>query len=488
MGEEHEESDNDFEDAGEESEESEDNFEDTAEENDESGDETVSDSGDVSEDGEQAEPSDDVQNEPVADDVPSKENLDNVSVDDDGSLRVTTPTGEEIVYTRNEDGTYNMPTQTETGENLVDENGNAMEPGMVTTQEEILKGAQWYKDNEQAMLAERAEEDARQQAERDRLAAENAKWLENERSKYGQLSQTSIDLMNEERQRKIDFEHEVLLDKIGLKHGTVEDYETKNKENIMKALKRDTIKEYIKGGEYEGEAAKWDERIVTAQETKFVVDQTVNAYGMLTHDPVLPKAYNAASNYAETLTDAHVNGKDMKQALVKATVDTGIDLVVDKGEDYGFTAAVLSNTLGSGVKQMNDNLYDGREITDGVYDSMKGGAVTGLVSGGAGKLIQVSKGTALDTKIADIGPNTRLDFWNNPKVGNVDADVPTGKVHTDVETGGMRQTSIAERRMGEGLFKTNTPDVQTGKPNVSDMQTSKPNVSDMQTSKPNVSD
>ena len=159
------------------------------------------DQGDVTEAEDESEQSEDVQDEPAADDVPSKEDLDNVNVDDDGSLRLTTPTGEEIVYTRNEDGTYNIPTQTETGENIVDENGNQMEPGMVTTKEEILKGAQWYKDNEQAMLAERAEEDARQQAERDRLAAENAKWLENERSKYGQLSQTSIDLMNEERQR-----------------------------------------------------------------------------------------------------------------------------------------------------------------------------------------------------------------------------------------------------------------------------------------------
>ncbi len=79
------------------------------------------------------------------------------------------------------------------------------------------------------------------------------------------------------------------------------------------------------------------------------------------------------------MTDAYVNGKDMKKAFVKATADTTIDLVVDKGENYGFTAAVLSNTLGSGAKQMNDNLYNGREITDGVYDSMKGGAVTGLV-------------------------------------------------------------------------------------------------------------
>ena len=156
--------------------------------------------------------------------MPSAEDLDNVSVDDDGSMRLTTPTGETLVYTRNEDGTYNIPTETETGENLVDENGNRMEPGMVTTQEEILRGAQWYKDNEDAMRAERAEEDAHQQALRDIEAEKDRVWLENERSKYGQLSQTSIDLMNEERQRKIDYEHEVLLDKIGLKHGTVEDY------------------------------------------------------------------------------------------------------------------------------------------------------------------------------------------------------------------------------------------------------------------------
>ena len=408
--------------------------------------------------------------------------LDNMTVNDDKSIRITTPDGEELVYTRNEDGTYNCPAETVSGlkVNYQDENGNAIAPG-ITTEEDIRYGAQWYKDHEAEIRADRAAEEAHQQALRDLEAEKDRVWLENERSKYGQLSQTSIDLMNEERQRKIDYEHEVLLDKIGLKHGTVEDYVTKNKENIMNALKRDTIKEYIKGGEYEGEAAKWDDRIVTAQETKFVVDQTVNAYGMLTHDPVLPKAYNAASNYTETLTDAYVNGKDMKQALVKATADTTIDLVVDKGENYGFTAAVLSNTLGSGAKQMNDNLYNGREITDGVYDSMKGGAVTGLVSGGANKLIQVSKGTVLDTKIADIGPNTRLDFWNNPKVGNVDANIPTGKVHTDVETDGMRQTSIAERRMGEGSFKPNTPDLQTSKPNVSDMQTGKTNLGDSNT-------
>ena len=77
----------------------------------------------------------------------------------------------------------------------------------------------------------------------------------------------------------------------------------------------------------------------------------------------------------------------------------------------------------------------------------------------------------MDTKIADIGPNTRLDFWNNPKVGNTDVNIPTGKVHTDVETGGMRQTSIAERRMGEGSLKPNTPDVQTGKTNLGDSNT-----------------
>ena len=125
-----------------------------------------------------------------------KETLpDNLAVADDGSIRVTAPTGEEMVYTRNEDGTYNIPIQTETGENLTwqDEDGNfhTVEPGTVS-KEDILEGAKWYKDHERELLADRAAEDARQQAERDRLAAENAKWLEKERLVNSHLSQTSI--------------------------------------------------------------------------------------------------------------------------------------------------------------------------------------------------------------------------------------------------------------------------------------------------------
>ena len=415
--------------------------------------------------------------QPAANDMPSEEALDNMSVDDDGSICLTTPDGEKLVYTRNEDGTYNIPTQTESGLDLteLDEEGNAryVEPGQLTTKEEIQNGAQWYKEHEQEIRAERAEEDARQQAERDRLAAENAAWQAEQRAINNQLSQTSKDLAKELRQMEIDYKHEALFDKIAMKHGTVEDYVTKNKENILKAAKRDNIKEYIKGGEYEGEAAKWDDRIVTAQEVKFVADQSVNAYSTLTHNQTFANAYNAATNYAETLTDAAINNKDMGKAVLKATVDTGLDAFSNKLEDKGYH--IIGNSFSEAYKKVNENIYEGRDAFEGTDEAaLKGGAMGGL-NKTIGKVVEKSQGTVLGKEVGNIGPDTRLDFWNKPKVGadtggigktNLDADSNIRGPKADVETGGMRQTTIAERRMGEGLTKPNAPEAPSAKTNL----------------------
>ena len=455
-------------------------------------DESATDSGDVSGDAEQSESSDTAGDESAKDSVDMDTPPDNMSVDDDGNIHVTTGAGDEMVYTRNEDGTYQAPTQTKSGDDLAytDENGVRHVVGERTlSQEDVLGEARWYKGEEEQMRAERAAEDAHQQALRDLEAEKDRVWLDKQREINNQKSWLTKELEEEKEWKEKNYNRLQHVEKMRDKYAQGDESLSEDElKRVMKntRLKKDQAIHMKEGGEYEQEASEWDNKVITAQGTKFVVDQTVNAYGMLSHDPVLPKAYNAASNYAETMTDAYVNGKDMKKAFVKATADTTIDLVVDKGESGGFKAAVLSNTLGSGFKQMNDNLYNGRKLTDGVSGALVHGSVTGLVSGGANKLIQVSKGTVLDTKIADIGPNTRLDFWNNPKVGNVDANVPTGKVHTDVETDGMRQTSVAERRMGEGSLKPNTPDVQTGKTNIPETPSGKPNIPETPSGKPNV--
>ncbi len=374
-----------------------------------------------------------------------KDAPDNMTVNGNGDIEVTTPTGEKILYTRNEDGSYNAPTHTEEGFKLsyTDEDGNKhdAEPGF-TSQEEILKGAQWYKENEDAMRAEQAEEDARQQAERDILAAENAAWLEKERAINNQKSQTSIDLENELRQMKVEYEHDIYFDKMRMKYGTVEDYVTGNKDNIMKDAKRQQIKANIEGGYHEQEAAKWENRIVTAQQTKFASDMAVFAYTSLTHDPTLGTVYNAATNYGETMTDAYINNKDMDKAFWKATRDTAIDTAANQiaAIKAPLTGGlqVTGGVFGAVGKRVNDNLYNGRDMWDGTQDAALQGGIMGLVGKGASVAATKAQGTVLGMEIGGSSQNMKAN------------------VNVDVDDGLPKKPTIAELRSGKSMFKNMT--------------------------------
>ena len=409
---------------------------------------------DTAEPEDEPEPPDYIQDEPPADNMLVKTIPENLIVADDGSIHVMVPSGEELVYTRNEDGTYNMPTQTETGEDLTyfDEDGNVhpVEPGMLVSQEQVLADAQWYKDHEQEILADRAAEDARQQAERDRLAAENAKWLEKERAINSQLSRTSIELREELRQMEQQNVKNDFVEKMRWKYGHGDPSLTK--QDLIKLMKQEQIKNKIEGAYHEKDAAAWDEHIVTAQEVKFVADQSVMAYSTLTHNQAFANLYNAATNYGETMMDAVVNKKDLGKAFVKATIDTGLDMTANKFEDHGFH--ITGNAFAGAYKQVNDNLYNGRDAWDGTDSAALKGGVMGLVNKGTGKLVEKSQGTVLGTEIG--GTKTKVDFDQN--VHSTKPDMDTGASRPRPDTGAEpRKTTIAERRTGQGEYKTNTP-------------------------------
>ena len=389
----------------------------------------------------QTEPSDNMQNE-SAKDIP-----DNMAVADDGSIHITTPTGEKLVYTRNEDGTYNIPTRTETGEDLTyqDDDGNwhMAEPGLIS-QEDVLEGAKWYKEHEQEIRADRAEEDVRQQAERDRLAAENAAWLEEQRKINSQLSRTSIELQEKLRQMEAQNVKDEYIDEMRWQYAYGD--ESLSKEDLINIIKRKQIKDNMEGGYHEQEAAKWDNRIVTAQEVKFVADQSVNAYSTLTHNQAFANAYSAATNYGETMMDAAVTHKDMGTAFVKATIDTGLDMGANKLEEAGWH--ITGNAGAQVYKQINDNVYNGRDVMENTDTAAYYGAATGAVGKGMSKLGEMSQGTALGQEIGGSGTKTNLDLGTGGSKTKTDMDL---------DTNGIRKTGIAERRAGEGLYKTNTP-------------------------------
>ena len=434
---------------------------------------------------------------------------DNISVADDGSIRITTPTGETLIYTPNADGSYNIPTHTETGEALTwqDEDGNRhdAEPGTISG-EDILRGAQWYKDNEQAIIADRAEEDARQQAERERLAAENAAWLEEQRAINDQKSWLSKELEKELSQMGLSEDNREYIEKMREKYAHGD--KSLSKDDIKKLIKKDILKrnqidQLMETAYYEQEAAEWDDKLVTVQEIKFVADQSVNAYGMLTGNQAFANGYSALTNYTETMTDAVVFDKDKGKAFLKATIDTALDMTANKFESLGW--GITGNSFAGAYKQVNDNIYNGRDAWEGTDEAAVRSGIMGAVSKGLGILKEKSQGTSFSREIGGTGtkPKVSADADIGVSKPKAKVDVETGgagtkaKVNTDVEIGGSkpkakvdvetgsagtkakvnaetgvskpkagtgagpRKTTIAERRSGQGQYKTNMSEADT---------------------------
>ena len=406
---------------------------------------------------------------------------DNISVADDGSIRITTPTGETLIYTPNADGSYNIPTHTETGEALTwqDEDGNRhdAEPGTISG-EDILRGAQWYKDNEQAIIADRAEEDARQQAERERLATENAAWLEEQRAINDQKSWLSKELEKELSQMGLSEDNREYIEKMREKYAHGD--KSLSKDDIKKLIKKDILKrnqidQLMETAYYEQEAAEWDDKLVTVQEIKFVADQSVNAYGMLTGNQAFANGYSALTNYTETMTDAVVFDKDKGKAFLKATIDTALDMTANKFESLGW--GVTGNAFAGAYKQVNDNVYNGRDAWEGTDKAAVKGAVMGAVSKGMGKLKEKSQGTVFGQEFGGSGTkakvNTDVEIGGSKPKAKVDVETGSAgtKAKVNAETGvskpkagtgaGPRKTTIAERRSGQGQYKTNMSEADT---------------------------
>ena len=406
---------------------------------------------------------------------------DNISFTDDGSIRITTPTGETLIYTPNADGSYNIPTHTETGEALTwqDEDGNRhdAEPGTISG-EDILRGAQWYKDNEQAIIADRAEEDARQQAERERLAAENAAWLEEQRAINDQKSWLSKELEKELSQMGLSEDNREYIEKMREKYAHGD--KSLSKDDIKKLIKKDILKrnqidQLMETAYYEQEAAEWDDKLVTVQEIKFVADQSVNAYGMLTGNQAFANGYSALTNYTETMTDAVVFDKDKGKAFLKATIDTALDMTANKFESLGW--GVTGNAFAGAYKQVNDNVYNGRDAWEGTDKAAVKGAVMGAVSKGMGKLKEKSQGTVFGQEFGGSGTkakvNTDVEIGGSKPKAKVDVETGSAgtKAKVNAETGvskpkagtgaGPRKTTIAERRSGQGQYKTNMSEADT---------------------------
>ena len=391
----------------------------------------------MSGDGEQPESQDNTQEESAANDLPADTLPDNLYVDENGDMFLTTPEGETLRYTKIKDGIYDCPTESQSGARVNSNDGYDDNVRRIAKEEDIKEAARVYKEEEQQR--QQAAQDALKKVQDEEEAKKDREWqakADKDKREVSQLSKEQIEYErrywaqakeDEELDKKRDYV-EMIRDKRA--HG---DKSINTREGFKRAIKKDVLQRTqidhkMEGGFYEQEEAQCAHRIVSWQEAKFGADTAVMTYGMLSHDPVLPNAYNAATNYTGTLTDAYVNNKDLGKAAWKATKDTALDAYSNYLEAHG--APIIGNTFSSIYKQVNDNEYNGRDTWEDTDKAAVQGAVIGTVSHGIGKANELSQGTALGTEIGNIGPNTRVDFWNKPKV--------------DAETGGIGKTNLGQ--------------------------------------------
>ena len=371
---------------------------------------------------------------------------DNMTINEDGDIEVITADGETLIYTRNEDGTYTIPTQTVQGSNMTirDQDGNVrhVEEGEIIDKESIQQLAQWHKDNSEEILAERAEEAARHKEELDRITAETMAFLEKERAIN---SQADTKLAQEIRKLDAETANWAYMEEMRWKYAPNNPDITK--EELLNVMKREHLKELVDNGEAHLKAANAEERLVNLQEAKFYIDSTVNIYGMVTKDQRFSNTYAALTNYAEAFSDAKINNKDMKISMLKATGQTLIDLAVNEAENHNYQ--ISANALGGAIKQVIENAAEGRDLSEGVKDAALFSAAMGAIGKAAGKMGEMSQGTGLDVDIFGGKPKVDID---GPKV-KLDGDVDV-----NIKSRGIDQTSIAERRLGKGTEKLDMSD------------------------------
>ena len=225
---------------------------------------------DMSEDGEQPESQDNTQEESAANDLPADTLPDNLYVDENGNMFLTTPEGETLRYTKNKDGTYDCPTESQSGARVNYNDGYDDNVRRITKEEDIKEASRVYKGEEQRRLEEQyAAAEARQKAWDEEEAKKDREWQAKVDKDNSELSQLSKEQEEIERRYWKDIREKEELERKGVfvdnvRKKYVNGDESVGKEGLMRAIKYGTLKRaqlenMMEGGYHGQEAAEWDD-------------------------------------------------------------------------------------------------------------------------------------------------------------------------------------------------------------------------------------
>ena len=263
--------------------------------------------------------------------------------DEDGDLNVTDPaTGEKRLYVNNGDGSYTNP----------------------------LTGATYTEDELKESVSSRAENAGL--IRQDTAAAQAA--IAEQREDNQTLSQGAIEYSAEKARVEAEQAKEDHLDEMWLKYGG----ERGDADSIKAAAEAKQEREAANAAYYQNLGDRYDTAVKAAETVQTAADVGVDVLSTVTGNQGIKTAYTVGKNMASRLSDAHVNGGDMKMAAVMAGFDSIADITADKLEGSGFhlTANVGSDTF----KKTMQNLSEGKDWNDGLGQAATTGAIKGTVA------------------------------------------------------------------------------------------------------------
>lgn len=265
---------------------------------------------------------------------------------------------------------------------------------------------EWVSEDGRSVLdPERIPEWERSRKEDRKAADEAMKRLQNRDNAFDQ--QLSKDYNDQIAQEKRQDE----INKIGYRHGVWDG----TNDDIRDKLKRDHAGEVEYQEKTHRTAARIDKFVTAAEYTGKAADIGVDA--LATFNPTLKPiqyGYYAGRNYSSNLMDAAVNKKDLSYALLKAEIETKVDIVQSAVElnqlslpkiGYKF----LANTGGDATKEILKAIDEGKTSADDIVNAGWKGVKSGTIKTGTNVAFKYMGDKVKPTGDLKVDPSAKIN-------------------------------------------------------------------------------
>lgn len=199
---------------------------------------------------------------------------------------------------------------------------------------------------------------------------------ENLKNRNDWYSEANRNMAKENERATKQVEKEIYIDRVASKRGIA----SNDTATIREELGKKQAKAEIRSQEAHNTADRWDNAVKAAEFTQYAADTGVDVLSNFTGPAgkAIKNSYTVLKNGASRLSDAVVNDKDITAALAQAGIDSVIDIGQGQLESIGWH--YTGNIGGDSLKQITNNLYEGKDWNEGLGEAAVKGTVKGTIS------------------------------------------------------------------------------------------------------------